>query len=115
MSKETGEHYIWGSNCDGWHLLKQEDLSIIHERMPPGTEEARHYHNKSRQFFFILYGKAIIEINGEIHELNQLEGIEIHPQTPHQILNRTSNDIEFLVISQPTTIGDRILVHEEKL
>ncbi|WP_410511536.1 cupin domain-containing protein [Paenibacillus sp. BR2-3] len=111
ISKETGEHYIWGINCDGWHLLKQDNLSIIHERMPPGTEEARHYHNRSRQFFFILLGKAVIEINGEVYELNQQEGIEVPQQTPHQIFNETDDSIEFLVISQPTTKGDRILTN----
>ena len=109
ISKDTAEHYKWGANCDGWHLLKREDLSIIHERMPPGTEEARHYHVKSRQFFFMLAGKAVIEINGEIHELNAHEGVEVPPQTPHQIKNPTDREIEFLVISHPTTKGDRVL------
>ncbi|XID94983.1 cupin domain-containing protein [Paenibacillaceae bacterium WGS1546] len=89
--------------------MKREDLSIIHERMPPDTNEVRHFHNKSRQFFFILKGKASIEINGIVHELTQHEGIEIPPQITHQIFNRSSSDIEFLVISHPTTKGDRTL------
>jgi mannose-6-phosphate isomerase-like protein (cupin superfamily) len=112
ISKETGEHYIWGSNCDGWRLMNQENLSIIHERMPPGTKEAKHFHNKSRQFFFILIGQAVIEISGELHILNQLEGIEVPQQTPHQIFNKSNESIEFLVISQPTTTGDRITINE---
>lgn len=69
ISKQTGEHYSWGINCDGWHLVRKEDLSIIHERMPPSAREIRHYHNGSRQFFFILSGKATIEINGLVFEL----------------------------------------------
>lgn len=110
ISKETAEHYIWGSNCDGWHLLKEESLSIIHEKMPPGTEETRHFHNRSRQFFFILLGQATIELNGEIHEVNQYEGLEVAPLAPHQVFNRTDSAIEFLVISQPASKGDRITV-----
>jgi len=109
ISKETGEHYNWGSDCDGWHLVKQEGLSVIHERMPPGTEEARHFHHQSRQFFFILSGIAAIEVNGVVHELMPQEGIEIAPLTPHQFFNRTDQPIEFLVISQPTSRGDRTL------
>lgn len=28
MSKHIAEHYIWGDNCDGWHLVKNQDLSV---------------------------------------------------------------------------------------
>lgn len=51
MSKQNAAHYIWGAQCDGWHLVQNETLSIIHERMPAGTAEIRHYHSVSRQFF----------------------------------------------------------------
>ncbi|MFC5472284.1 cupin domain-containing protein [Cohnella suwonensis] len=110
ISKETAEHYVWGTSCDGWHLLKEESLSIIHERMPPWTEETRHYHNRSRQFFFVLLGTVTIEMNGKFYEVNQQEGLEVPPTTPHQVYNNTDSAIEFLVISQPTTKGDRISV-----
>ena len=39
INKETAEHYLWGNNCYGWHLVKQPELSVIHELMPPGTFE----------------------------------------------------------------------------
>ncbi|MDQ6421756.1 cupin domain-containing protein [Paenibacillus sp. LHD-117] len=112
VSKKTGENYNWGSNCDGWHLVNNDDLSIIHERMPPGTKETRHYHNRSRQFFFVLSGMATVEMNGEQFEVEAQEGLEVPPLTPHQVFNRTNDDIEFLVVSQPTTKGDRILLEE---
>lgn len=114
ISKETAEHYIWGTNCEGWHLVKEESLSIIHERMPPGTEETRHYHSRSRQFFFALIGKVAIEINGVTIEINQQEGVEVPPTTPHQVFNKSDSSIEFLVISQPTTRGDRVTVRSEQ-
>jgi hypothetical protein len=49
ISKLTAEHYVWGEGCDGWHLVKNSNLSVIHERMPPNTSEVKHYHEKSRQ------------------------------------------------------------------
>ena len=42
ISRGTAEHYTWGEVCDGWHLLKRQDMSIIHERMPADSQEARH-------------------------------------------------------------------------
>jgi hypothetical protein len=29
VSIENAEHYIWGEICDGWHLLKRDDMSVI--------------------------------------------------------------------------------------
>lgn len=110
ISKENAEHYLWGNSCHGWHLVKQQNLSVIHELMPPGTSEVKHYHERSLQFFFILSGTATLEINGDRKILSQHEGVEIPSGIPHQILNESENELEFLVISQPPSHSDRILV-----
>ncbi|QSJ17447.1 cupin domain-containing protein [Nostoc sp. UHCC 0702] len=109
INKETAEHYLWDNNCHGWHFVKQPHLSIIQELMPPGTFEVRHYHQRSRQFFFILFGKATLEINGSHQVVFQHEGVEVSPNVPHQMFNEGDCDLEFLVISQPPSHDDRIL------
>lgn len=111
-NKSNAEHYTWGQQCDGWHLVKSDNLSIIHERMPSNTSEVRHYHHASRQFFFVLTGTAILEVDGERILLKPFEGYEIPPGVPHQMLNESNSDIEFLVTSQPNSKGDRILTDE---
>ncbi|WP_110875623.1 cupin domain-containing protein [Franconibacter helveticus] len=108
ISEATAEHYQWGDNCDGWYLLKREDMSIIHERMPPGTRETRHYHCQSRQFFLVLSGELTMELEGKLHTLSAQQGIEIAPQAKHQAQNCSDTEVEFVVISHPTTRGDRI-------
>lgn len=108
ISKQNAEHYVWGNQCDGWHLVKQKDLSIIHERMPGNTSEVRHYHHYARQFFFVLSGTACMELNGEVIMLNAQEGVEVPPSVPHQMQNITNEEVEFMVISQPNSRGDRI-------
>ncbi|OUL19651.1 cupin domain-containing protein [Nostoc sp. 106C] len=110
INKETAEHYLWGNNCHGWHLVKQLGLSVIQEIMPPGTTEVRHYHQLSRQFFFILSGTATLEIDGSRQILSQHQGVEVTPNIPHQMLNESDRDLEFLVISQPPSHGDRMLL-----
>ena len=108
VSKHNAEHYMWGDNCDGWHLVKGQDLSVIFERMPANTAEVRHYHERSRQFFFVLCGQAVLEVEGVRYEIGVQEGVEVPPGAKHQMKNESSADVEFLVISQPTTRGDRI-------
>ena len=84
-------------------------MTVIRERMPPGTSEVRHHHEKSRQFFFILKGAARIELAGEQVQLAKDEGLEIPPGVDHQIFNDSDEDLEFLLVSQPSTGGDRIV------
>ncbi|KZE69427.1 cupin [Fictibacillus phosphorivorans] len=114
ISTLNAEHYKWGDACDGWHLLKQDDLSIIHEKMPPQSAEVRHYHVFSRQFFFILNGELLIEKDGEEIQLGVHQGIEIPAGTSHQIRNESAHPAEFLVTSQPPAHGDRVVVKKVK-
>ncbi len=106
-SKENSEHYYWGENCSGWHLVKSKSLSVIEEMMPPKTQEKKHYHNNSQQFFRILSGKATFEIENEIIEVKSGDGIHILPKIKHRIRNDQSENLEFIVISEPPTREDR--------
>ena len=107
ISKRTAEHYDWGDGCDGWHLVKAPGLSVIHERMPSGTAEVRHYHSAARQFFFVLSGMATLEIGGACEILGPHEGVEVAPGVPHQMFNESGEDVEFLVVSHPPSHEDR--------
>lgn len=106
-TQENSEHYFWGNNCDGWHFLKSDSLSIIREKMPPGTEETMHFHSKSQQFFYILSGAATFVLNDKTETVAANEGLHILPGTHHQIKNNGTEDLHFLVISEPKAHGDR--------
>lgn len=110
VSSENAEHYTWGGVCDGWHLLKSSNLSVIQERVPPGGAEVNHYHEKAHQFFYILSGEATIEIKDKKFVLGSKEGISVPPNVPHRLLNEGSQDLSFIVISSPMSHGDRVLV-----
>lgn len=107
ISTSNAEHYIWGDNCDGWYLVNRQDMLIIHEKMPAGSREKRHFHSLSRQFFFVLDGVLTMELAGENHTIGARQGIEIPPGARHQARNDADSAVEFLVISHPTTRGDR--------
>ena len=109
ISKDNAAHYTWGGVCDGWRLVNRDDLSVIHERMPPGSAEMRHYHNTARQFFLVLSGTATLDIDGKREVLQTQQGLEVPPRVPHQMLNLSDVAVEFLVISHPSTRDDRVL------
>lgn len=108
VSRENAEHYRWGVDCDGWHLVKHNQLSVIEEFMPPGSAEIRHYHERAQQFFYILTGEVLMEIDGENVLIPAGSGVRILPGSRHQIRNPSSSPVRFLVISQPSIRDDRI-------
>lgn len=107
IDKQTCEHYIWGDNCDGWIFANKPQLSIKIEAMPSETRENLHFHNNAQQFFYILKGTATFYINGIQYVVHAQQGILIEPEYEHYIENNTSEKIDFLVVSQPTTNNDR--------
>jgi mannose-6-phosphate isomerase-like protein (cupin superfamily) len=110
VDREVAEHYIWGNDCDGWHLVRDENLSVIEERMPRGASEVTHFHRSAQQFFYVLRGVAAFVVHGaEIH-VSARQGIHIPAGVPHRIVNVSGDPLEFVVISQPPSHGDRVVV-----
>lgn len=107
VDKSSAEHYFWKEVCEGWHLVKSNNLSVIQERMPPHTAEDCHLHKQVRQFFFVLSGRVTLEVEGEQHILNALEGLEVLPNQAHQVRNDSEADAEFLVVSSGLSRSDR--------
>lgn len=110
--KNNSPHYTWGAQCDGWHLLQSENLSVIQERMPPDSSETRHYHETSMQLFFVLSGQLSIEIDEKLSVLYAHESVEVPARSKHRVWNESHDNVEFLVISQPTTRNDRVNLTE---
>jgi mannose-6-phosphate isomerase-like protein (cupin superfamily) len=113
ISIKSAEHYKWGgpqgSDCDGWHLVKAPELSIIEELMPTGTSEARHSHFHARQFFFVLEGELTLEVEYHHFVLQAGEGVEVFPGQQHRALNGSANPVRMVVTSQPPSHGDRVV------
>jgi mannose-6-phosphate isomerase-like protein (cupin superfamily) len=106
-NKANAEHYTWGAGCDGWRLLNAEDLSVIQERIPPGLGEVLHFHERARQIFYVLEGQLEIEVARTIMVLASGDSLEIAPMQHHRVTNASERDAHFLVVSSPSTAGDR--------
>jgi mannose-6-phosphate isomerase-like protein (cupin superfamily) len=107
VSRGNAEHYRWGNDCDGWHLVKDAELSVIEEIMPAGAKEIRHHHQRAQQFFYVLAGEVVMEIEGSTTAVAAGSGIRVPAGTRHQIRNPGPGAARFLVVSQPPSHGDR--------
>ena len=110
VNRENAEHYRWGDACDGWRLLAKQDLSVIEERIPAGLGEVAHFHERARQLFYVLTGRLRIETADSQRELGPGDSLEVAPQTVHRVHNPFGEEATFLVISSPSTNGDRVNV-----
>ncbi|TCK85257.1 cupin domain-containing protein [Albibacterium bauzanense] len=110
IDRQTAEHYLWGENCNSWVLADTIGLSVKQENMPSRTKEKLHFHTNAQQFFFILKGSATFYIDDNKIIVVEQKGILIHPKTEHYIANETDEQLDFLVISQPTTNNDRTII-----
>ena len=108
VSRGTAEHYTWGEGaCDGWILRPGRDLLIIEERMPAGAREERHVHAQAEQFFYVLSGTLTMEMEGALHHVGPGTGIAVPKGAAHQARNEAGAEVVFLVVSAPTSRGDR--------
>lgn len=110
VSRVEAEHYAWGSDSDGWHLLRDPRLSVIEEKMPPGACEVMHFHRHAQQFFYVLAGTALFHVNGEEIRVQPNQGLHIPAGTLHRVVNVSTGFLEFIVISQPPSHGDRVVI-----
>ena len=53
-----------------------------------------------------------MEIEEASFVLKEHEGIEIPPRTPHKISNCFDKELHFIVVSQPKSHGDRVVLEE---
>ncbi len=106
-SAEEAPHYVWGGVSDGWRLLDRPGLSVIEERVPAGAGEEWHVHDIATQFFYVLEGVAQLQTTGGCIDLVARAGTEIPAGLAHRFFNPGPDEVRFLVVSAPTTRGDR--------
>jgi mannose-6-phosphate isomerase-like protein (cupin superfamily) len=97
----------WGTGCLAWDLVDSDELRVTEEVMPPGTSEETHMHASARQVFLVLEGMLELREAGGSVMLGPGELAEVPPRLPHQAVNPTRAATRFLVISAPSTRGDR--------
>ncbi|WP_428942489.1 cupin domain-containing protein [Xanthomonas oryzae] len=101
ISTDTAEHYPWGDACEGWHLLRDLNLSVLEEHMRPGVSELRHRHSRARHFFYGLAGEVMLKQDGAQHVLRVGQSLHVPPGSTHQVHTLSHVEARFLVISAP--------------
>jgi mannose-6-phosphate isomerase-like protein (cupin superfamily) len=73
--------------------------SLAEATVPQGCSTQRHYHKLSEEFYFILEGDGVMEIDGETRMVTSGDAILIPPHSWHQIT--ASGTLRFLCCCAP--------------
>ncbi len=76
-----------------------QNQSLAEATVPAGSSTCRHHHRASEEFYFILEGSGIMEIDGARHDIVPGDAILIPPGSRHQIAAATT--LRFLCCCAP--------------
>jgi mannose-6-phosphate isomerase-like protein (cupin superfamily) len=81
-----------------------QNQSLAEATVPIGKPTERHYHKISEEFYFILEGAGLMEIDGHIREVGVGDAILIPPGAWHQIT--ATQTLRFLCCCAPPYAHD---------
>lgn len=78
-------------------LITKEDFEGANFTFLSVYEAERHYHKKTTEFYYVLEGEGILELDGEKVELKPGTLVMIRPGTRH----RAEGDVKVLIVGIP--------------
>lgn len=88
--------------------------SLAHATLVPGQKTARHFHPLSEETYFILRGRALMEVDGAERELSEGDAVAIPSGAKHQIENIGKQELEFLCCCAPAYSHDDTILCGDK-
>jgi len=76
-----------------------EKQSLAEAALPVGGATQRHYHKQCEEFYFILEGRGVMELDGETRHVGPGDAILIPPLAWHRI--RAQSALRFLCSCAP--------------
>jgi mannose-6-phosphate isomerase-like protein (cupin superfamily) len=80
-------------------LQHTEAQSLAEARLEPGQATERHYHRASEEVYFLLDGTGVLELDGQLRDVQPGDAVLIPPGSWHQI--RALEPLRFLCCCSP--------------
>lgn len=78
-----------------------QNQSLAEATLPPNSATQRHYHRLSEEFYFILEGSGMMEIDGVSRQVGPGDAILIPPGAWHQITASPDSQVRLLCCCAP--------------
>jgi len=80
---------------------KASKHSLAEVVIPPGKSSEPHYHKTAEETYYLLQGKARMDIDGKEFTLVSGQAVLIEPGEVHQIFNQGEGELRFLAVCSP--------------
>jgi len=103
-STPESEEYYFDEGCFILEVLndaEHKELSIARARVAPNTETKLHALNKTTEYYLIISGTGIANINSEEINVSSNDVIVIKQGAPQKIKNTGDTDLVFFAICTP--------------
>ena len=106
ISRNNVKPFITKDNSEIREILAPGNSSLNNQslaeaRVSPGKSTKMHYHIMTEEIYYILRGRALIEVGNEINKAGEGDGIVILPGQRHKIWNTGTEDLVFLCCCSP--------------
>lgn len=76
-------------------------FEVVFGQIEPGGQAYAHAHPNNEQAFFVLKGKAEVEIEGEVQIVGPADFIFIPPGKRHRVTSLAGSSLQVLIIYSP--------------
>jgi mannose-6-phosphate isomerase-like protein (cupin superfamily) len=80
-------------------LQHTQAQSLAEAKLAPGQATERHYHRASEEIYFLLEGTGVLELDGQLRDVQPGDAVLIPPGVWHQI--RALESLRFLCCCSP--------------
>jgi mannose-6-phosphate isomerase-like protein (cupin superfamily) len=80
-------------------LQHTQAQSLAEAKLEPGQVTERHYHRASEEIYFLLDGTGVLELDGQVRDVQPGDAVLIPPGAWHQI--RALEPLRFLCCCSP--------------
>lgn len=86
---------------EGVHLVSDHALGVLRQRMAPGAADTAHRHCLASQYFYVLSGVLVVELDGVRCVVAAGQGVHVSHGVTHRLANESAENTELLVVSAP--------------
>jgi quercetin dioxygenase-like cupin family protein len=81
-------------DCDG-------HMAVFHLVAPPMSGPPLHVHSREDEFFYVLDGELVFEVDGARHTVGAGGSVGLRRGVPHRYQNFTDRDARLLIVTTP--------------
>lgn len=104
------------ANNDGWYCGWWNDSPIqinFAERRSVYKNETLHYHRDFYEYYLVVQGYLVIEVNGQRHRVDEGEMMVVEPGEHHEVVDVSKAGCRYVTVKSKSYAGNKVRAARE--